>query len=251
MGRGAGGGRGRRARRLLGLLPFPRAVSLGLASPFARPARSATMAAAVAFGALAVTFAVGLGSTLVAVQRDGDPDRGGGVEVRTLARPGEGPPSPQREPADPAAVAGAIGARPETASSYRIARTEVSVAGLKGGVDLVAYEGHVPGADHTMVSGRWFGAPGEVVAATRFLKTAGVAVGGTVLLSEQDRTVRLRIVGEVFDLGEGMALRTDVGSVAALGGPHPYGAGPAGGVSRGTGSPTRRPPAAGSVTRTT
>ncbi|MFE4258344.1 FtsX-like permease family protein [Streptomyces sp. NPDC056883] len=217
MGRGAGGGRGRRVRRLLGRLPLPRAVSLGLASPFARPARSATTAAAVTFGALAVTFAVGLGSTLAAVERDGDPDRGGEVTARTVARPGEGPPSAQREPADPAAVAAAIGALPETASSYRMARTQVSVAGLTGGAPLVAYEGDVPGADHTMVSGRWFAAPGEAVAATRFLRAAGVRVGDEVVLSEQGRTVRLRIVGEVFDLGDkGMVLRTDMASVAAL-----------------------------------
>ncbi|MFF3213446.1 FtsX-like permease family protein [Streptomyces sp. NPDC002886] len=222
MGRGAGGGRGRRVRNLLGRLPLPRAVSLGLASPFARPARSATMAAAVAFGALAVTFAVGLGSTLVAVQQDGDPDRGGDVTVRTLARPdGEGPASTPPPPADPAAVAGVIGARPGTASSYRTARTQVSVAGLKGGAPLVAYEGEAPGADHTMVSGRWFAARGEAVAATRFLQVAGVAVGDTVVLSEQGRTVRLRIVGEVFDLGDqGMALRTGTDSVADLGSPY-------------------------------
>ncbi|MEU7728572.1 ABC transporter permease [Streptomyces sp. NPDC040724] len=221
MGRAAGGGRGRgrRVRNLLGRLPLPRAVSLGLASPFARPARSATTAAAVTFGALAVTFAVGLGSTLIAVQQDGDPDRGGDVTVRSLARPGEGPAgTAPPAPADPAAVAEAIGARPETASSYRTARTQVSVAGLKGGAPLVAYEGDAPGADHTMVSGRWFGARGEAVAATRFLQATGVHVGGTVVLSEQGRTVRLLIVGEVFDLGDqGMTLRTDTASVAALG----------------------------------
>ncbi|MCX5408812.1 ABC transporter permease [Streptomyces sp. NBC_00335] len=218
MGRGAGGGRGRRVRYLLGRLPLPRAVGLGLASPFARPARSATMAAAVAFGALAVTFAVGLGSTLVAIQQDGDPDRGGEVTVRSLARPGEGPASTPRTPADPAAISAVIGARPGTASSYRTARTQVSVAGLKGGAPLVAYEGDAPGADHTMVSGRWFGGPGEAVAATRFLRATGIELGGTVVLSEQGRTVRLRIVGEVFDLGDqGMALRTGMDSVAGLG----------------------------------
>ncbi|MCM1966651.1 FtsX-like permease family protein [Streptomyces sp. G1] len=218
MGRAAGGGRGRRVRNLLGRLPLPRAVVLGLASPFARPARSATMAAAVAFGALAVTFAVGLGSTLVAVQEDGNPDSGGEVTVRTLARPGEGPASTPRAPADPAAVAEAIGARPGTAFSYRTAGTQVSVAGLKGGAPLVAYEGEAPGADHTMVSGRWFGARGEAVAPTRFLATAGVRLGDTVTLSEQGRTVRLRIVGEVFDLGsQGMTLRTGMDSVADLG----------------------------------
>ncbi|MGE7387830.1 ABC transporter permease [Streptomyces sp. NPDC004126] len=208
----------RRTGHLLGRLPLPRPVSLGLAGPLARPARSATMAAAVAFGALAVTFAVGLGSTLNAVQRDGDPDRGGDVTVRTLGGPGDGPaPSPPREPADPAAVAAAIAGRPETASWYRTDRARVSVAGLNGGVPLVAHQGEVPDADHTMVSGRWFAAPGEAVAATRFLEATGVHVGSTVTVSERGNDIRLRIVGEVFDLGdEGMALRTDRASVGAL-----------------------------------
>ncbi|MEU6880988.1 FtsX-like permease family protein [Streptomyces sp. NPDC046712] len=214
--RTGGGGQGRRVRHLLGRLPLPRPVGLGLASPFARPARSATMAAAVAFGALAVTFAVGLGSTLVAVKTGGDPDRGGTVTVHTVARPqpdDAGPPTP----ADPAKVAAAIGARPETASFYRTAKSEVGVAGLKGGAPLVAYDGDSSATGATMVSGRWFSGPGEAVAASRFLQVAGVRVGETVALTDRGRTVRLRIVGEVFDLGDkGMALRTDASSVAAL-----------------------------------
>ncbi|MEV7615900.1 FtsX-like permease family protein [Streptomyces sp. NPDC089799] len=218
-GRAAGSARGHRIRVLLGRLPVPRPVSLGLADPFARPARSATTAAAVAFGALAVTFAVGLGSTLVAVRTDGDPDRGGHVTVRTLPRPGQGPDGAglRREPADPAAVAAAIAARPDTASSYRTATTRVAVAGLTGSAHLVVYEGDASGAPHTMVSGRWFGERGEAVAPTRFLRAAGVRVGDTVTLSEQGRTVRLTIVGEIFDLGDkGMTLRTGLSSVAAL-----------------------------------
>ncbi|MFB7369496.1 ABC transporter permease [Streptomyces sp. NPDC056222] len=217
-GRTGGGRRGRRAHRLLGRLRLPRPVVMGLGSPFARPARSATTAAAVAFGALAVTFAVGLGSTLVAVQTGGDPDRGGTVTVRTVARPEPGAAGPP-EPADPAKVAAAIEARPDTASFHRTAKSQLGVAGLKGGVPLIAYDGDTAGAGEgvTMVSGRWFGGPGEAVAAARFLQATGVRVGETVAVSDRGRTVRLRIVGEVFDLGdEGMALRTDVSSVAAL-----------------------------------
>ncbi|MET9375857.1 ABC transporter permease [Streptomyces sp. NPDC002992] len=215
-GRTEGGGRGRRASRLLGRLPLPRPVGLGLAGPFARPGRSATMAAAIAFGALAVTFAVGLGSTLVGVRTGGDPDRGGAVTVHTVARPTPQATAPP-EPADPAKVAAAIEAHPETASFHRTAKTHVGVAGLKGGAPLVAYDGDTTGNDPTMVSGRWFSGPGEAVAASRFLQAAGVRVGETVALSEQGRTVRLRIVGEIFDLGDqGMALRTDASSVAAL-----------------------------------
>ncbi|MER6996070.1 FtsX-like permease family protein [Streptomyces sp. NPDC000410] len=221
MGRAPGGARGRRVRNLLGRLPLPRPVTLGLASPLGRPARSATMAAAIAFGALAVTFAVGLGSTLVTVKTEGSPSRGGDVTVRTLAAPGEGPggaaPAAPREPADPAAVKSVIEARPETESFYWIAETQVAVAGLKGGATLVAYEGDASGCRCTMVSGRWFTARGEAVAPTRFLRTAGVRVGETVAVSEQGRTVRLRIVGEIFDLGDqGMAIRTDTSSIAEL-----------------------------------
>ncbi|WP_349775383.1 ABC transporter permease [Streptomyces vilmorinianum] len=220
VGRAADGAQGRRVRHLLGRLPLPRPVTLGLASPFARPARTATMAAAVAFGALAVTFAVGLGSTLIAVKTGGDPDRGGDVTVRTLARPGPdaGPGEAEPpKPADPAAVAAAIEARPDTVSFRRIAKTQVGVAGLKGGAPLVAYEGDASGSGATMVSGRWFGAPGEAVAASRFLQATGVRVGETVVLTDRGRTVRLRIVGEVFDLGDkGMALRTHASSIAVL-----------------------------------
>ncbi|MFB6840412.1 ABC transporter permease [Streptomyces sp. NPDC056361] len=222
LGPAGGGARGRRIRGLFGRLPLPRPVTLGLAAPFARPGRSATTAAAVAFGALAVTFAVGLGSTLVAVKTDGDPDRGGDVTVRTLARPDDAPGggpggAGPGKPADPAAVAAATAALPGTGSVYRTARTQVGVAGLKGGAPLVAYEGDTAGSRHTMVSGRWFGASGEAVAATRFLRATGVRVGETVALSEQGRTVRVRIVGEVFDLGDaGMTLRTTTAAVAAL-----------------------------------
>ncbi|MFE5590494.1 ABC transporter permease [Streptomyces sp. NPDC056549] len=217
-----GGGRGSAARGLLGRLPLPRPVTLGLAGPLARPARAASTAAAVTFGALAVTFAVGLGSTLVALKTDGDPDRGGDVTVRTIVVPrgnpdtGGAPPLPGK-PADPAAVAAAIAALPGTESVYRTARTQLDVAGIKGGAPLVAYEGDTDGSRRTMVSGRWFAATGEAVAASRFLSTTGVRVGDSVTLSEQGRTVRVRIVGEVFDLGDdGMGLRTGAASVAAL-----------------------------------
>ncbi|MFE5655852.1 FtsX-like permease family protein [Streptomyces sp. NPDC056517] len=229
LGASAAGGRGLRIRGLFGRLPLPRPVTLGLAAPFARPARAASTAAAVAFGALAVTFAMGLGSTLVAVKTDGDPDKGGDVTVRTVARPddtapdqpgagdgGPGGPLPGK-PADPAAVAAAIAALPGTDSVYRTAQTQVEVAGLKGGAPLVAYEGNTAGSPHTMVSGRWFGAAGEAVAPTRFLRATGVRVGDTVTLSEQGRTARVRIVGEVFDLGgDGMTLRSGTTSIAAL-----------------------------------
>src|SRR5215467_2478145 len=57
-------GRGYAAHRLLGRLPLPRPLTVGLAAPFARPARTAITLTAVLLGATAVTFAVGLSASL-------------------------------------------------------------------------------------------------------------------------------------------------------------------------------------------
>ena len=63
-GRAPGTGRGYAAHRLAARLRLPRPVGLGLAAPFARPARTAVTLAAIAFGATAVIFAFGLHSSL-------------------------------------------------------------------------------------------------------------------------------------------------------------------------------------------
>jgi putative ABC transport system permease protein len=63
-GRAATAGRGYAAHRLAARLRLPRPVGLGLAAPFARPARTVVSLAAIAFGATAVIFAFGLSSSL-------------------------------------------------------------------------------------------------------------------------------------------------------------------------------------------
>jgi putative ABC transport system permease protein len=57
-------GRGYAAHRLLGRLRLPRPVTIGLAAPFARPARTAMTLTAVLLGATTVTFAAGLAGSL-------------------------------------------------------------------------------------------------------------------------------------------------------------------------------------------
>jgi putative ABC transport system permease protein len=63
-GRAPRAGRGYAAHRLAARLHLPRPVGLGLAAPFARPARTLVSLAAIAFGATAVIFAFGLHSSL-------------------------------------------------------------------------------------------------------------------------------------------------------------------------------------------
>jgi len=57
-------GRGYAAHQIAARLRLPRPVGIGLAAPFARPARTAVSLAAIAFGATAVIFAFGLNSSL-------------------------------------------------------------------------------------------------------------------------------------------------------------------------------------------
>ena len=74
VGRGADttGGRSaalaRAAGRLAARLPVSRPVGLGAVRPFARPVRAAAILLAIAAGTASVTFALGLGSSLIRIQ---------------------------------------------------------------------------------------------------------------------------------------------------------------------------------------
>ena len=138
-------GRGQAAAALAARLPLPRPVTLGLAHPFARFLRTATIVAAIAFGAAAATFALGLASSLNAVQAT---ERHGDVVVMP-GRAQSGPPpaggpgveaGPPKAP-DPAVVVAAITAQPGTSGYSGTAQTEVSVAGLTEPVEALAFTG--------------------------------------------------------------------------------------------------------------
>ncbi|MDX3668379.1 FtsX-like permease family protein [Streptomyces europaeiscabiei] len=226
-GRG-GPGRGRAARRLrrfTARLPLPRAVGLGLAHPFARPARSATVAAAVAFGAVSVTFAVGLALTLGAVQEGRRLDSAGAVVVE--AGGGQGPPGAEvvradgggvAEKADPEAVTAVLRAQKGTGRFYATAQAQVGAFGITGATTVVAYEGDSAWGAPGLVSGHWLDGPGQAVVTSRFLTAAGIGVGDTVTLTENGRRATVRIVGEAFfTQGQGMVLLTSTATLTELG----------------------------------
>ncbi|MFE2426773.1 FtsX-like permease family protein [Streptomyces sp. NPDC059373] len=224
VGRTAGAVRGRRVARLTARLPLPRGVSLGLAYPLARPGRSATMAAAVAFGAVTVTFGVGLALTLGAVQSDRMLASVGSVLVETG---GGGPPGANvvhaageadTGPADPAKVAAALRTQKGTGRFYDITQAQMSASGITGPTTVVAYQGDASWGAPEMISGTWLTGPGQAVVTTRFLRAAGIHVGDTVTLTEGGRHTSVRIVGEAFFTeGDGMELLTRTSTLADLG----------------------------------
>ena len=88
-GRAPSTGHGFAAHRLLGRRePLPRPVTIGLAAPFARPARTAMTMTAILLGAIAVTLAAGLGTSLNLVVQDLSHDSAEPVQVQL---PGGGP----------------------------------------------------------------------------------------------------------------------------------------------------------------
>ncbi|WP_326734238.1 ABC transporter permease [Streptomyces sp. NBC_01022] len=217
VGRNASAGRGRWAVRPAGRLPLPRPVSLGLARPFARPARALAMGTAILFGAIAVTFSVGMSASLGQVMKAKAHDAADVVVPAPLPAFGPQGPGPAKRPkADPAAVATAIGAAAGTGKHYSAATVRATVSGLTGTIDVIAFTGDASWGGYTMVSGRWSDQPGEAVVPTPFLAATGTRIGDTVTLNGLAEAVHVRIVGEVLDpRNDGMQVFTDARTLTA------------------------------------
>ena len=204
-GRAPRAGRGYAAHRLLGRLRLPRPVTIGLAAPFARPARTAITLVAVLLGAAAVTFAVGLGSSLNRV-------------VGGLSHAASEPVQVYRNSqnsfifsaAQQRTVQAALAAQPGTRRYVAETDNAISVAGLTGQHPLTAFRGPAAWTGYPIISGRWYTGPGQAVVSTGFLTLTGKAVGGTVTIVLGGRPIPLRIVGEDFDANNrGVSVITD------------------------------------------
>ncbi|MBM7489330.1 putative ABC transport system permease protein [Micromonospora luteifusca] len=211
-------GRGQWAARLTSRLPISRPVTLGLAHPFARPVRAVSIVAAIAFGAAAVTFAVGLGTSLNRVQEVEDI---ADVQVGAPHRmaPGEQPPPGPGKPQpfdDPAAIEKVIAAQAGTGGYMGVARSEVTASGITGELDAVAVTGPDSARYYRMVSGTWLTGPGQIVVSTPFLTAAGKRVGDSIVLTDSGVDTTVTIVGEAFNTdNDGMQVVTDIATLRA------------------------------------
>ena len=212
------------AHRLLGRIRrLPRPVTLGLASPFARPGRTLVTLAAIGFGVVAVTFAVGLGTSLTRVAADlsraaAEPVQ---VEVPGLPPPGAQPPGAPAIPS-PAeqrrAVLAALHAQPGTARYVAEADGDLTVPGLTGRMSVIAFGGDASWTGYALISGHWYAAGSDqVVVNTGFLTATGTKVGDSYPLTSGGRHLTVRIAGQVFDPNGGTPeLIGDLPALAAL-----------------------------------
>ena len=209
-------GRGYTMHRLAGRLRLPRPVSIGLAAPFARPARTAGTLAAIMFGVTAVVFAVGLDATLARAEGGQNLAATAPVQV-SLANFSSWQPGSRHD----RAIVAALRAQPGTLRYVAAAQTELSAGALARQVNAEAFEGNSSWLGFGVISGRWYTGPGQVVVNTAYLNQTGLNVGQTTTISTGDRTITARIVGQVFVPGNEPALLTSVqtlgGASASLG----------------------------------
>jgi len=195
-GRAPNAGRGYAAHRLAARLRLPRPVGMGLAAPFARPARTLVSLAAIAFGATAVIFAFGLSASL---------SRAAGIQTLSATVPVEiqqdGPGAgPNQVPtaAQDAAVTAVLRGWPGTAHQTAVYENGVKVPGVAGTVNAWAFGGDSSWIGYGVITGHWYDAPGQVDVNTAFLNDSGLSVGDTATIDTGTAQVTVRIVGEVF-----------------------------------------------------
>jgi putative ABC transport system permease protein len=185
---------GSQAQRLVGSTRLPRSVTLGIATPFARPARTAVTAAAIVFGATAVIFAAGLSSSLIKVA---SAQGGTTLGQASVSLANNGPLPPGSMTAQKALAI--IRAQSGTANYAGQATAAITVPGMTKQVSAVAFDGNASWIGLDMISGHWFDRIRQADVNTAFLTQTGLSVGDKVPVALGSRHITVRIAGEVFD----------------------------------------------------
>jgi len=224
------------AQRLLARLTgVPRAVTLGFASPAARPGRTFVTIAAVLLGAVAVTFGVGLASSLNRVYDDISAAARLPVRVMALppgatANPGPATGGPKGGPgkghhahiiigprgqaltaAQQHAITTAIGATSGTLHYVSVTGDSLPLPGLgdaNGGAQVTAYS-NPSWSGLALISGSWYSQSAstpEIDVNTLFLNDTNTAVGDTYTLVNGTHKVTAKVVGEVFAPGNDVTI---------------------------------------------
>ncbi|MFD7902087.1 ABC transporter permease [Kitasatospora sp. NPDC059747] len=185
-------GRGLGIQRWLSGTRLPRAVSLGLGQPFARPARTALTMAAIVLGVVTVTVTTGVSSTLARTLPT--PDRKTHVVVATAGFSGSGI-EPRLTPEQTEAM---LRAAP---GAERVSVRGLVRLGVLGQPQLVFADFY--GGDDAVdqrrlqaVEGRPATGPNEIEAGPGFLDQHGVKLGDRLTLVLDGARTTVTIVGE-------------------------------------------------------
>jgi putative ABC transport system permease protein len=231
--------RGFAAQRALGRLTrVPRPVTLGFASPAARPGRTLVTLVAVLFGAVAVTFGVGLAISLnrvfteisaaphLPVTVSGHSPLGPGNTTGGAGRKGKvsiGVAAGGLSAAQQQAIITAVGKQPGTLHYLTVSTDSLSLPGVSeaaGPVQFTAYGHGDPGwSGIALIAGRWYASSPAVREAdvnTLFLTDTGTSVGDSFTIASGRHAVTVRIAGELFVPSNSAAVYTSPATLSAV-----------------------------------
>jgi putative ABC transport system permease protein len=227
------------AQRVLARLTrVPRPVTLGLASPAARPGRTLVTLVAVLFGAVAVTFGVGLAISLnrafmeisagphlpvtVSVPSPlghGNSSGGAGQKGKVSIGVAAGGLSAAQQQA----IITAVGEQPGTLHYLTVSTDSLSLPGVSeaaGPVQFTAYGHGDPGwSGIALIAGRWYASSPAVREAdvnTLFLTDTGTSVGDSFTIASGRHAVTVRIAGELFVPSNSAAVYTSPATLSAV-----------------------------------
>ncbi|MFI8458911.1 FtsX-like permease family protein [Kitasatospora sp. NPDC085464] len=204
-------GRGLKVQRLLGGTRLPRAVSLGLGQPFARPARTALTMAAIVLGVVTVTVTTGVSSTLSRTMAPADDSTHVNVQTAHFA---DNRTAPRLTPAQTEAM---LRATPGAAGVVTRGLVRVGLIGYPQPVFGDFYGGDDIGAGKWLrvVEGRPPTGPNEVSAGPAFLDQHGLRLGDRLTLDLEGRHLTVTIVGKDVE-GNPNAITSNDATRAAL-----------------------------------
>src|SRR5437899_1538117 len=200
--RGAGG---RLLRQAAARARLPRPVVLGIGDAFARPLRAILTLVTVLLGVETVVVAVGLPRSFELIN---DSETGAGsyqvVVTRTSAYPDS-------------EVMRVLNSQPETARVVAVGGQNVLVPGVGDPVNTRLFRGDTSRLGYLMIAGRWYSAPGEVVAPAALMHDAHLKIGDSFTGTANGQPLQLRLVGETYDINNlGHSLFMDIATMASV-----------------------------------
>jgi len=200
--RGTGG---RRLRSAAARARLPRAVVLGIGDAFARPLRAALTLVTVLLGVATVVVAIGLPRSFLLINNS---ETGAGNYQVVVNR------SSAYADAD---VMRILSTQPETARVVAVGGQNVTVPGVGAPVGTRLFRGDSSRLGYMVIVGRWYSAPGEVLAPAALLHDAHLKIGDSFTGTANGQTLQLRVVGEVYDINNlGHSLFMDIATMGSV-----------------------------------
>src|SRR5207245_2300750 len=200
--RGAGG---RLLGRAAARLRLPRPVVLGIGDAFARPLRAILTLVTVLLGVATVVVAVGLPRSFELINNS---ETGAGSSQVVVTRTSAYPDSE---------VMRVLNSQPETARVVAVGGQNVLVPGVGDPVNTQLFRGESSRIGYMVIAGRWFSAPGEVLAPAGLLHDAHLKIGDNFTGAANGQPLQLRVVGETYDINNlGHSLFMDLATMDSV-----------------------------------